>query len=130
MNCSERSSYIRGKKQYKIAVTSMDGMHVDQQVTHATQFLIYLYKNNKFIMSEVRSIDSHCENFIKCEQDEQKKEPVIKTLADCHAILTMHIGRVLQKKFLQSGILVLEYCHTIDSGLSYAVTQLNIKDAM
>jgi hypothetical protein len=42
----------------------------------------------------------------------------------------MGAGRVLQKKLCKKGVLVLEYCYTVESGLSYAVAQLGMKNAM
>ncbi|MCE5286792.1 MAG: hypothetical protein LLG02_13240 [Pelosinus sp.] len=107
---------------YCIAVTSSQGKLVDQSCGDAAEFLIYHFINHSFILAEVRSVeDCHDE---AAHDYHYGKERVTAILADCDVLLTRGIGRVLQKKMLSKGVLVLEYCYTVDSGLRYAVGQL------
>jgi nitrogen fixation protein NifB len=117
-------------KRYTVAVTSKHGKLVDQHFGHSSEFLIYQYINHKFILSEVRSVDKYCNGIAQCEDDVEEKQAVIEAIADCDAVLTMRIGRVPQKKLINKGVLVLEYCSTVESGLSYALAQLAMKKAI
>lgn len=116
-------------KSYRVAVTSKHGKLVDQHFGHAAEFLIFQYIEQKFILSEVRSVDKYCNGINECEED-TKKQVVLEALSDCDAVLTMRIGRVPQKKLQNKGVLVLEYCATVESGLNYALTQLGMKEAI
>ncbi|MCE5285832.1 MAG: nitrogenase cofactor biosynthesis protein NifB [Pelosinus sp.] len=117
-------------KHYTVAVTSKHGKLVDQHFGHASEFLIYQYINHKFILAEARSVDKYCNGITECDDDAEEKQAVIEAIADCDAVLTMRIGRVPQKKLINKGVLVLEYCSTVESGLSYALTQLAMKEAI
>lgn len=105
----------RRVSRYSIAVASSRGKLVDLNCSETAEFLIYHFVANKFILAELRSSKIF------------DKDAVVSMLKDCDALLTMGIGRVLQKKLLSKGVLVLEYCYTVESGLSYAVSQLDIK---
>lgn len=126
----EKKHDIKDSKRYTIAVTSKHGKLVDQHFGHATEFLIYQYINHNFVLSEVRSVDKYCSGMPECDETAEGKQAVLEATYDCDAVLTMRIGRVPQKKLLQKGILVIEYCYTVESGLKFALAQLGMKKAI
>jgi nitrogen fixation protein NifB len=121
---------LNDNKQYKIAVTSKHGKLVDQHFGHATEFLIYQWDGIKFQLIENRQVDKYCSGTAECDGEEERKNAIIEAIHDCDAVLTMRIGYKAQKRLLKQGIMSVEYCYTVESGLRYAVDQLMLKTAI
>ncbi|HEY3425867.1 MAG TPA: nitrogenase cofactor biosynthesis protein NifB [Negativicutes bacterium] len=121
---------LNDNKQYKIAVTSKYGKLVDQHFGHAAEFSIYQWDGMKFQLVENRQVDKYCSGTDECDDEEARKNAIIEVIHDCDAVLTMRIGYKAQKKLLKQGIMSVEYCYTVESGLRYAVDQLMLKKAI
>ena len=109
---------------YKIAVTSKHGKLVDQHFGHATEFLIYQGKGNKFTLLENRKAEQYCSGISDCDKDEERKSAAMQAVADCDAVLTMRIGYHGQKRLSEQGVMSVEYCYTVEEGLGYALEKL------
>ena len=112
------------ERAYKIAVTSKHGKLVDQHFGHATEFLIYQGKGNKFTLLENRKAEQYCSGISDCDKDEERKSAAMQAVADCDAVLTMRIGYHGQKRLSEQGVMSVEYCYTVEEGLGYALEQL------
>lgn len=120
-------------KEYKIAVTSKHGKLVDQHFGHATEFLIYQGNDKSFTLVERRKVEQYCSGASECDDSDSKegqKNAAIQAIEDCDAVLTMRIGYHGQQRLLEHGIVSVEYCYTVEEGLSYAVEQLTMKKAI
>lgn len=117
------------KRSYKIAVASKHGTLVDLHFGHATEFLIYMSDGHNHTLLEKRSVSQYCLGAADCDQEKQK-EAALEALQDCDAVLIMRIGFHAQKRLLRKNVMSIEYCYTVNSGLSYAVNQLSIKAAI
>ncbi len=84
----------------------------------------------KFQLVENRQVDKYCSGTGECDEEEARKNAIIEVIHDCDAVLTMRIGYKAQKKLLKQGIMSVEYCYTVESGLRYAVDQLMLKKAI
>jgi len=120
-------TYQNSGKQYKIAVTSKHGKLVDQHFGHATEFIIYQGNDKGFTLVEKRQAEQYCSGISECDSDEGRKNAAIQAISDCDAVLTMRIGYHGQQRLLEQGIVSVEYCYTVEEGLSYAVGQLAMK---
>ncbi|MCC5467031.1 nitrogenase cofactor biosynthesis protein NifB [Pelosinus baikalensis] len=120
-------------KEYKIAVTSKHGKLVDQHFGHATEFLIYQVNDKSFTLVERRKVEQYCSGASECDDSDSKegrKNAAIQAIEDCNAVLTMRIGYHGQQRLLEHGIVSVEYCYTVEEGLSYAIEQLTMKKAI
>ena len=120
-------------KEYKIAVTSKHGKLVDQHFGHAAEFLIYQGNDKSFTLVERRKVEQYCSGASECDDSDSKegrKNAAIQAIEDCDAVLTMRIGYHGQQRLLEHGIVSVEYCYTVEEGLSYAVEQLTMKKAI
>ena len=115
-------------KEYKIAVSSKYGKLVDQHFGHTETFLIYKWDNVEFKHIEDRKIEKYCQGVENCEDKSELKNFTIEALSDCDAVLTMRIGFQAQNKLLQKGVVCVEYCDSIASGLIYAREHLRKYD--
>jgi nitrogen fixation protein NifB len=122
--------YQNDGKLYKIAVTSKHGKLVDQHFGHATEFLIYQGNEKGFTLVENRKTEQYCSGISECDSEEGRKSAAIQAISDCDAVLTMRIGYHGQQRLLEHGIVSVEYCYTVEEGLSYAVEQLTMKKAI
>lgn len=114
---------------YKIAVTSKFGKLVDLHFGQAEEFLIYQVNGSRFELVETRQLEKYCAGNVVCDNEDKRKEAILMALSDCDAVLTMRIGYQAQKRLLKRGIMSVEYCYTIESGLGYATEQLDLKAA-
>ncbi len=113
-------------KKYRIAVTSKYGKLIDLHFGHASEFLIYEGCGESFQLVERRNTDKYCLGMADCDEKVVRKDAVIDTIADCDAVLTMRIGNSAKKKLLERGIVSVEHCYTVESGLSCAAEQLAV----
>lgn len=129
--CNRQTPKIRTpkveEKQYKIAVTSKYGKLVDQHFGHAAEFIIYQGDGHDFQVLEKRAVEQYCQGMEECDNDESKREGTILSVQDCDAVLTMRIGYHAKLQLGAKGIYSVEYCDTVENGLSYTVNQLTNK---
>jgi len=130
--CKSETAKIQGTKikSYKVAVTSKYRKLVDLHFGHAEEFHIYGIDGSKISFIETRKIKKYCHHSMDCDNLEEIKDAVIKTIADCDAVLTMRIGYNAQKRLMDSGIYCIESCNSVDEGLEHAFNQLEMKRAM
>lgn len=121
---------IGSAKSYKIAVTSKYGKLIDQHFGHAAEFFIYEGSGQSFKFIERRKTNKYCLGMADCDAEQVRKDAVMKVIADCDAVLTMRIGYNAQQRLQDKGIMSVEHCYTIESGLSYAAAQLALKQAI
>lgn len=115
---------------YKVAVTTQSGKLVDLHFGQAEEFDIYQVNNSRYQLVETRSLEKYCTGNEGCDSEDKRREAIIAALSDCDAVLTMRIGYQAQKRLLKRGIMSVEYCYTVESGLYYAVEQLGLKAAV
>lgn len=115
---------------YKVAVTSKFGKVVDLDFGQAEEFLIYQVNGRRYELVETRRLKKYCTSNAECATQDKRRDDILAVLADCQAVLTMRIGYQIQKRLLKQGIMAVEYCYTIESGLLYTVEQLELKGAV
>lgn len=115
---------------YKVAVTTQLGKLVDLHFGQAEKFYIYQVNNNRYELTETRSVEKYCTGSEDCDTEAKRREAILAALSDCDAVLTMRIGYQVQKRLLKRGIMSVEYCYTVESGLYYAVEQLELRAAV
>ena len=109
------------QRQYRIAVTSKYGKLVDQHFGHAAEFIIYQGDGREFKLLERRAVHKYCSGMEECGEEEAKRESTIRTLKDCHAVLTMRIGQHAKEKLAEQGTRSIEYCDSVENGLHHTV---------
>lgn len=114
---------------YKVAVTSKTDKLVDLHFGQAEEFKIYQVNGSRFALVETRSLEKYCTGNVECASEDERREALLTALSDCDAVLTMRIGYQAQKRLLKRGIMSVEYCYTVESGLCYAAEQLDLKAA-
>ena len=112
---------------YKVAVTTKFGKMVDLNFGQADELHIYQVNTNRYELMETRSLEEYCTGNEGCDAKEKWRESILAALQDCDAVLTMRISYQAQKRLLKQGIMSVEYCYTVGSGLYYAVEQLELK---
>lgn len=112
------------RRQYTIAVASKYGRMVDLHFGHAAEFLIYQGNEAYFKLSERRQVEKYCLGVEECDSEEERRDRIAETLADCDAVLSMRIGSQAQKRLYSCGIASVETCDTVESGLIQAVKYL------
>jgi nitrogen fixation protein NifB len=114
---------------HKVAVTSKYGKLVDLHFGQAEEFLIYQVNGTRYELLESRRLEKYCAGNAECDTEDKRREAILAALADCDAVLTMRIGYQAQKRLLKRGIMSVEYCYTVDSGLLYTMKQLELRAA-
>lgn len=115
---------------FKVAVTTKSNKLVDQHFGQAEEVYIYQVTNNRCELMETRRLEKYCLGSDECDSEDERREMILSVLSDCDAVLTMRIGYKLQKRLLKLGIMAVEYCYTVESGLYYTVEQLELKKAV
>ncbi|MDA8442134.1 MAG: nitrogenase cofactor biosynthesis protein NifB [Peptococcaceae bacterium] len=108
------------EQKYTIAVTSKQGIMVDQHFGHAKQFRIYSGNGHMFTLVEVRDVTQYCVGVEGCEESDHNKDKVLVALRDCAAVLTLRIGYEAKRRLFNNDILVIESCDSIPNGLLQA----------
>ena len=110
----------RGEAQMRIAVTTTDGVKVNQHFGKATSFTIYDIKDDRLKMVDLRQVESYCE----CEGGEpfdpnhkfkqDRFSKVKEIIEDCEKLYTLQIGDVPKEQLEIVGIAVQECKCAID----------------
>jgi predicted Fe-Mo cluster-binding NifX family protein len=102
---------------WRVAVTSADGVLINQHFGHAKWFLIYdLQADGTSVQVEKREVDPWC-NSDNHGDDEPGTSGIAKDITDCTAVLTAQIGPPARKKLELSGVSVFEERSAIDEAL-------------
>jgi predicted Fe-Mo cluster-binding NifX family protein len=93
---------------WRVAVTSADGVLINQHYGHAQWFLIYdLEKDGTGVLVEKREVKPWCDNDNHSD-DEPGTSGIARDISDCIAVLTARIGPPARKKLELSGVSVFE----------------------
>jgi nitrogen fixation protein NifB len=102
---------------WRVAVTSADGVLINQHFGHARHFLIYdLERDGTGVLAEKREVKPWCESD-KHRDDEPGAPEIARDITDCMAVLTARIGPPARKKLELSGVSVFEEHSAIDEAL-------------
>jgi nitrogen fixation protein NifB len=100
-----------------VAVTSADGVLINQHYGHARCFLIYdLERDGTGVLAERREVSPWCSGDNR-EDEEPGTSGIARDIADCAAVLTARIGPPARKKLELSGVSVFEEHSAIDDAL-------------
>lgn len=109
---------------YTIAVATKSGTLVDTHFGHAEQFVIYSVGPEGISQLEKRDVEKYCLGVEECDEEETRRQPILASLADCDAVVSLRIGHSAKKRLQAIGILPLEHCDTIENALLSGLTQL------
>lgn len=113
-------STVEEEKTLKFAIASKSGIGIDMHFGHATEFLIYEYKNCDVKYVEKRDIDKYCNGIEVCEEEEDKFSKLSSVVSDCTGILCLRIGDEPKRKLKNMGIEVFMTCETIETAVTKA----------
>lgn len=91
----------------KIAITSSDGVTVDQHFGKADCFYIYEAEHGKLNFVEKRDVVAYCKSSVQSSThnfDNDKFISVFEALKDCMKIYTKQIGDTPLQKLKEEGI--------------------------
>jgi predicted Fe-Mo cluster-binding NifX family protein len=115
---------------WRVAVTSADGVLINQHYGHARWFFIYdLRVDGSATLVERREVEPWC-NSAGHGDTGAGDSGIAQDIADCTAVLTARIGPPARKKLELAGISVFEEQSAIDEALNklaryYAKTRQN-----
>jgi nitrogen fixation protein NifB len=118
-----------GMYKYKVAVTSKYKKLVDLHYGHAEEFHIYEVGGSDIKFIETRKTVKYCGGN-ECDEGEDAKNLVVKTIEDCEAVLTMRIGYDARKRLKDLGLFVVESCETVEEGLLDVFRQMKRRTAV
>ncbi|MDR2376315.1 MAG: dinitrogenase iron-molybdenum cofactor biosynthesis protein [Treponema sp.] len=100
---------------WRVAVTSADGVLINQHYGHAAWFLIYdIEKDGTGTLVEKRAVDPWCN---AASHGEGGHSGIARDITDCAAVLTAQIGPPARKKLELAGVSVFEERSSIDEAL-------------
>jgi predicted Fe-Mo cluster-binding NifX family protein len=102
---------------WRVAVTSADGVLINQHYGHATWFLIYdVDRNGTSTLVERRAVDPWC-NSANHADAEEGDSGIARDIGDCAAVLTAQVGPPARKKLELAGVSVFEERSSIEEAL-------------
>lgn len=84
-----------------VAVATKNGVQIDQHFGHADAFNIYRISGQQVIPVEVRQVEHYCQGGYG---DEDKRDVILRALADCAAVFVARVGDGPARQLLQAGI--------------------------
>jgi predicted Fe-Mo cluster-binding NifX family protein len=100
---------------WRIAVTSADGVLINQHFGHAKWFFILdVETDGSYVVAEKRSVEPWCQGG---ENDASAEKTPAENLRDCTAVVTARIGTPAMKKLELAGITVFEHTAPIDEAV-------------
>ncbi len=94
-----------------VAVATKGGGMVNQHFGHAKEFMIYEVDANAARFVGHRKVDHYCQSGYG---EAATMEGILKTIADCEAVLSSKIGPCPQKELKKAGIQVIEAYDVIE----------------
>lgn len=119
-------SRIISDKTFQVAVATKSGMLVDQHFGQVSEFYVYEYNQGNAVFKEKRSISKYCNGSEECGDKEDKIEAIIKTIADCDAVIAMRIGESPKMKLSQRGIRVFATYDRIEDSVKKVASELSL----
>jgi predicted Fe-Mo cluster-binding NifX family protein len=103
---------------WRVALTSADGVLINQHFGHAKWFFIYDLENDgSFVLVEKRDATPWCRED-NPDRDTQGADPgIAEAISDCIAVLTARIGPPAQRKLELAGLEVYEQPSSIEDAL-------------
>ena len=114
------------EKKIQVAVATKSGMLVDQHFGQVSEFYVYEYRQGNAVFKEKRNIEKYCSGVQDCGEKEDKIEAIIKTIADCDAVIAMRIGESPKEKLSQRGIRVFATYDRIEDSVKKAAAELAV----
>ncbi len=121
----KKEEAIEAAGSFQVAVATKSGMIVDQHFGHATEFYVYEYKDGSAVLLEKREVKKYCEGIAECEEKDDKIESIIRTIADCKAVIAMRIGEAPKTKLNQKGIQVFTTYDRIEDSVKRVAAELS-----
>ncbi|MFZ2972754.1 MAG: NifB/NifX family molybdenum-iron cluster-binding protein [Ferribacterium limneticum] len=84
-----------------IAVATKTGQQIDMHFGHADDFAIYAVRNGTVAFLEKREVEHYCQGG---HGDEDKREVILRALADCRALFVARIGGGPGTRLREAGI--------------------------
>lgn len=104
----------------KIALTSKNGVDVDEHFGRATFFRIYELSENSYSFLESRDAVAACQH--ARTHSKTDFDTVIDLLSDCDALLVKKIGEGAASYLIAKGVRVFEVSGSIDAVLNKFIT--------
>ncbi|MGB8451243.1 MAG: nitrogenase cofactor biosynthesis protein NifB [Anaerocolumna sp.] len=114
------------ERTFQVAVATKSGMIVDQHFGQVSEFYVYEYINGNAVFKERRNIAKYCNGSEECGDKEDKIEAIIKTIADCDAVIAMRIGESPKLKLSQRGIRVFATYDRIEDSVKKVASELSL----
>ncbi len=86
---------------YLVAVATKNGQQIDLHFGHADAFAIYRIDGDTVAFLENRAVEHYCQGGFG---DEDKREAILRALADCRAIFLARVGDGPAKRLRDAGI--------------------------
>jgi predicted Fe-Mo cluster-binding NifX family protein len=103
---------------WRIAITSADGVLINQHFGHAKRFYIVdIEKDGGFTLAEERETAPWCRGGVREKDAEPGDSGIADTIKDCAAVLTARIGPPARKKLELAGLAVFEEPAPIDQAV-------------
>ncbi len=112
------------ERTFQVAVATKSGMLVDQHFGQVSEFYVYEYNHGNAVFKERRNIEKYCDGKEECGDKEDRIEAIIKTIADCDAVIAMRIGESPKYKLSQRGIRVFATYDRIEDSVKKVAAQL------
>jgi predicted Fe-Mo cluster-binding NifX family protein len=94
---------------WRIAITSADGVLINQHFGHARFFFIVdIERDGSFSVAEKRAVTPWCRSGAEERDAEEGDSGIADRISDCLAVLTARIGPPARRKLEQAGLSVFE----------------------
>ncbi len=107
-----------------LAVATKSGMIVDQHFGHVTEFYVYEYSKDKVCFKEKRAVKKYCSGAEECDDNENRMDSIIQTIADCNGVIAMRIGEAPKQKLSKKGIRTFTTYDRIEDSVKWAAKEL------
>lgn len=86
---------------FLVAVATKTGQQIDLHFGHADAFAIYTVSGDSIAFLENRAVEHYCQGGFG---DEDKREAILRALADCRAVFLARVGDGPAKRLRDAGI--------------------------
>jgi len=122
--CKSCASKKEDNISYRFAISSKNGMLVDQHFGHASEFYIYRYQGGRATYQEKRVISKYCTGMEECGEKEDKMERILSTIDDCNGVIALRIGNSPKQKLIKKGIKVFATYDRIEDAVEKAALKI------
>ena len=89
------------EKKIRVAVATKNGEKIDEHFGHADEFIVYDVSPAGVNRLETRVVEHYCQGGYG---DEDKRDVILRALADCRALFVARVGDGPRKKLLGAAI--------------------------